>query len=160
MPEHRDGKDRTARGRTGIITTLAEPGQAGDPGTPENDLAVLRDRYPSADVWYVRDYDGRVRWQLAVHGDTPAYLEEALMNTAADAAWGARAAMLDVLPEWARELAAQCPDYTFSQCELFLRKSVAAVRAAPGTGPDVVITSDEAEMRAALSLPMNNQPDP
>ena len=66
----------------------------------------------------------------------------------------ARAALPNGLPEWARALAAQCPEYTFSRCELFRRNSVAAVRAAPGTGPDVVITSDEAEMRAALGLPM------
>jgi hypothetical protein len=74
------------------------------------------------------------------------------MNAAADAAWGARDALPNGLPEWARALAAQCPGYTFSRCELFRRNSVAAVRAAPGTGPDVVITSDEAEMRAALGL--------
>jgi len=81
-----------------------------------------------------------------------------MWGAAADAAWGARAALPDGLPEWVRALAAQCPEYTFSRCELFRRNSVAAVRAARGTGPDVVITSDEAEMRAALGLPMSNQP--
>jgi len=36
---------------------------------------------------------------------------EALMNAAAAAAWGARAVLVNDLPEWAKVLAAECPGY-------------------------------------------------
>jgi hypothetical protein len=74
------------------------------------------------------------------------------MDAAADAASGARAVLVNGLPEWAKVLAAECPGYVFSRCEVFRGKAVAAVRTT-GPGPHVVITSDEAEMRAALGLP-------
>ena len=74
------------------------------------------------------------------------------MNAAADAASGARRVLVNGLPEWAEVLAAECPGYLFSCCEVFRGQAVAAV-CTTVQGPRVVITSDEAEMRAALGLP-------
>jgi len=74
------------------------------------------------------------------------------MNTAAGVTWGARSVLANGLPEWAEVLVAECPGYVFSRCEVFRGPAVAAVRTT-GQGPHVVITSDEAEMRAALGLP-------
>lgn len=75
-----------------------------------------------------------------------------MMNAAAGVAWRARSVLVNGLPEWAKALAAECPGYTFSRCEVFRGQAVAAVRTS-GQGPRVVITSDETEMRAALGLP-------
>jgi hypothetical protein len=57
------------------------------------------------------------------------------------------------LPSWAEKLADEYPRYSFARCDVFHGTAVAAVRAEPGSGPHVVITSDEAEMRAALGSP-------
>jgi len=57
------------------------------------------------------------------------------------------------LPGWARALAEQVPAYTFVSCDVFRGKAVAAVRMTPGTGPFVVICSDETGMRQALGVP-------
>ena len=54
------------------------------------------------------------------------------------------------LPGWARDMAGQYPAYTFAPCKVSRGRAVAAVRTGPGAGPDVVITSWEEEMRAAL----------
>jgi hypothetical protein len=54
------------------------------------------------------------------------------------------------LPGWARDMAGQYPAYRFATCDVFRGRAVAAVRMQPGTGPHVVITSHESEMRAAL----------
>jgi hypothetical protein len=56
------------------------------------------------------------------------------------------------LPDWAQVLAQECPGYQFAPCAVFRGRSVAAVRMTPGSGVDVVITSEEAEMRQALGL--------
>ena len=57
------------------------------------------------------------------------------------------------LPAWARAMARQYPAYAFARCDVFRGRAVAAVRMQPGTGPRVVITSREKEMRAALGRP-------
>jgi hypothetical protein len=54
------------------------------------------------------------------------------------------------LPKWAQRLVGEYPRYSFSPCDVFRGKAVAAVRSAPGSGPYVVITDDESDMRAAL----------
>jgi hypothetical protein len=45
---------------------------------------VLRERYPSAEIWRVRHQDGHVEWVLRVHAGSPAHLEEALRDMALD----------------------------------------------------------------------------
>jgi len=57
------------------------------------------------------------------------------------------------LPAWARAMARQYPAYAFARCDVFRGQAAAAVRMQPGTGPRVVITSREKEMRAALGRP-------
>jgi hypothetical protein len=55
------------------------------------------------------------------------------------------------LPEWAERLADECPGYRFSRQRTWGGLSVVAERNA-GTGPILVITADEDEMRSALGL--------
>jgi hypothetical protein len=57
------------------------------------------------------------------------------------------------LPDWAKALSDVYRRYTFARCDVFRGTAVAAVRSAPGTGPMVVITDSETEMRTALGLP-------
>ncbi len=57
------------------------------------------------------------------------------------------------LPAWAQAMAHQYPAYAFARCDVYRGQAVAAVRMQPGTGPRVVITSREKEMRAALGRP-------
>jgi hypothetical protein len=47
-------------------------------------------------------------------------------------------------------MAGQYPAYAFAPCKVSRGRAVAAVRTGPGTGPSVVITSLEEEMRDAL----------
>jgi hypothetical protein len=63
------------------------------------------------------------------------------------------------MPGWAKRLASVVPGYRFSTVRLWDRHSVAAERVSGTTGPVIVITSDENEMRAALgvtSLPVGD----
>jgi hypothetical protein len=63
------------------------------------------------------------------------------------------------LPGWAQVMAGQFPAYTFATCDVFRGRAVAAVRMRPGSGPHVVITSRETEMRAALGTASGGQPE-
>ena len=57
------------------------------------------------------------------------------------------------IPEWARRLASAVPGYEFKSYLLSGdRRSVAAERVKGTTGPVIVITSDEKEMRTALGV--------
>jgi hypothetical protein len=57
-----------------------------------------------------------------------------------------------LLPDWALKLSQRCTRYTFTTtCTHGGRFAVVAERVT-GTGPSVVITSSEDEMRAALGL--------
>ena len=60
------------------------------------------------------------------------------------------------LPEWAQALSESCSLYAFTTMRVHEGRAVVATRTGNGTGPLLVITADEAEMRAALSL----QPNP
>lgn len=59
------------------------------------------------------------------------------------------------LPEWATELADACTGYQFATYLTFHGRAVVAERVAAGSGPLVVITSEEREMRAALQVPLS-----
>lgn len=61
------------------------------------------------------------------------------------------------LPDWVKPLAKLRPSYAFASCDVFRGRAVAAVRMAPGTGPHVVITGNECEMRAALGVPPSDE---
>jgi hypothetical protein len=57
------------------------------------------------------------------------------------------------MPGWARRLASAVPGYTFTSCLVSGgRHAVAAERTGGTTGPVIVITDDEDEMRAALGV--------
>jgi len=56
------------------------------------------------------------------------------------------------MPGWATRLASVVPGYRFSTVRLWDRRPVAAERVSGTTGPVIVITSDENEMRAALGV--------
>jgi len=56
-----------------------------------------------------------------------------------------------VLPEWAMRLADECPNYQFGRQRTANGSSVVAERIG-GTGPLVVITAHEDEMRQALTV--------
>lgn len=56
------------------------------------------------------------------------------------------------MPGWATRLASAVPGYRFSTVRLWDKQSVAAERVSGTTGPVIVITSDENEMRAALGV--------
>lgn len=86
---------------------------------------------------------------LAVHGSGN---EREPRFRAGDAVAVFSSVMMTALPDWARELAGECPVYAFAPCDVFRCRAVAAVRMSPGTGPYVVISSDEREMRTALGL--------
>jgi hypothetical protein len=60
------------------------------------------------------------------------------------------------MPRWATRLASVVPGYRFSTVRVWDRRPVAAERVSGTTGPIIVITSDENEMRAALG--MTSQP--
>jgi hypothetical protein len=57
------------------------------------------------------------------------------------------------LPEWARELSESCSLYAFTTMRVHEGRAVVATRTRDGTGPLLVITADETEMRAALNEP-------
>lgn len=56
------------------------------------------------------------------------------------------------MPGWATRLASVVPGYRFSTFRLWDRCSVVAERVGGSTGPVIVITSDEAEMRSSLGV--------
>jgi hypothetical protein len=56
------------------------------------------------------------------------------------------------MPGWATRLASVVPGYRFSTVRLWDRHPVVAERVSGTTGPVIVITSDENEMRAALGV--------
>lgn len=118
----------------------------------ERDL--LRELFPSAEIWHVRYHDD-TRNGSSGCADTSGHIEEEVLNAAADHSEVTviHAQTPNGLPDWAAELARQCPGYRFAQCDVFRGRSVAAVRITPGTGVHVVISSDEAEMRQALGMP-------
>src|SRR5919204_2143841 len=62
------------------------------------------------------------------------------------------------LPGWAAELAEACGGYTFMTARVHDGDAVEARRAGDGTGPLVVITGSEEEMRAALGLTPRKPP--
>jgi hypothetical protein len=65
--------------------------------------------------------------------------------------WDGAGAKTGLLPPWAQELTRSCDPYTFTTTQVREGRSVVARRIS-GTGPDVVITRSEDEMRAALGL--------
>jgi hypothetical protein len=71
--------------------------------------------------------------------------------------WDGAAAKAGLLPPWAQELTRSCDRYTFTTTEVHEGRSVVARRIS-GTGPDVVITRNEQEMREALGLKPREPP--
>jgi hypothetical protein len=61
------------------------------------------------------------------------------------------------LPPWAQELIRSCDRYTFTTTQVREGRSVEARRIS-GTGPMLVITHSEDEMRAALGLKPRKPP--
>ena len=57
-----------------------------------------------------------------------------------------------VLPPWAERVAGLCSWYQFTTQWVKTGRAVVARRVVDGTGPAMVITSDESEMLAALGL--------
>jgi hypothetical protein len=68
------------------------------------------------------------------------------------------AAAKRVLPEWAEELTRSCDRYTFTTMQVHTGRAVVATKSGDGTGPLLVITSNEAEMRKALGLKLRKPP--
>jgi hypothetical protein len=66
--------------------------------------------------------------------------------------WDGAGAPNGRLPEWAEELSRACPRYVFSSTTVWNGRAVVAVLTGAGSGPLLVITRDEDEMRAALGL--------
>jgi hypothetical protein len=71
--------------------------------------------------------------------------------------WDGPAAKRGLLPPWAQELIRTCDRYTFTTTQVYQGRSVLARRIS-GTGPDVVITRSEDEMRDALGLKRRTSP--
>jgi hypothetical protein len=65
--------------------------------------------------------------------------------------WDGAGAPGTLLPEWAYQLSRRCTRYNFSTQWVHAGRSVVAVRVSC-TGPALVITRDEDEMRAAIGL--------
>jgi hypothetical protein len=64
------------------------------------------------------------------------------------------------LPAWAEELAGSCLQYTFTTMRIHDgRRAVVAAKSGDGSGPLLVVTTDEGEMRAALGLKPREQAD-
>ena len=57
-----------------------------------------------------------------------------------------------LLPEWAHELSRTCRTHTFTTMQVYDGRAVVAVQAVDGSGPLLVVTRHEDEMRAALGL--------
>jgi hypothetical protein len=62
------------------------------------------------------------------------------------------------LPGWVSELARDCPGYKFRTQLTYHGRSIVAEQVHDGTGPVVVVTPYEQEMRAALSDPRPGSP--
>jgi hypothetical protein len=62
------------------------------------------------------------------------------------------AGMGRLLPAWAEELSRTCRTHTFSTMQVSDGRAVVAVQAGDGSGPLLVVTRHEDEMRAALGL--------
>ena len=64
-----------------------------------------------------------------------------------------------LLPEWALVLKRLCGDrYAFSTMQVWEGRAVVAVKTGGGTGPLLVVTSIEDEMRQALGLKSSRPP--
>ena len=66
--------------------------------------------------------------------------------------WDAMPTAGRLLPAWAEQLSRSCDRYTFSTMQVYEGRAVVAVRTGAGTGPLLVVTSDEDEMLIALGL--------
>jgi hypothetical protein len=66
--------------------------------------------------------------------------------------WDGVTARDGLLPPWAQELARSCDRYTFTTTQVHAGRAVVAVKSDAGTGPVLVITRSEDEMRGALGL--------
>jgi hypothetical protein len=63
-----------------------------------------------------------------------------------------------LLPLWAQELTRSCDRYTFTSTQVHGGRAVVATRSGDVTGPLLVITSNEQEMREALGLKPREPP--
>jgi hypothetical protein len=66
--------------------------------------------------------------------------------------WGGAATTNGVLPPWAQELTRACDWYTFTTMQVHEGRAVVAIKSGDHSGPLLVITSNEEEMRDALGL--------
>jgi hypothetical protein len=66
--------------------------------------------------------------------------------------WEGAGAKAGLLPPWAQELTRSCDRYTFTTTQVHGGRAVVAIKSGEITGPLLVITSNEQEMREALGL--------
>jgi hypothetical protein len=70
--------------------------------------------------------------------------------------WDRAGTLNRLLPDWALELSRTCPRYTFATMQVHEGRAVVATLV-DGTGPMLVVTRNEDEMRRAIGC---NQSDP